>query len=144
MHRRSKTAGMDQQGGFNFTHSCHWGCVSAALENRDDAIVNVPGAFMTWMSWFRYVSPGPRLICYCNLTLACMDRMSRMKKGEKVIFVELLKVLYGMLRAAILFWRKLSAKLGKKGILQTHMIHAQSTIYHRLACGWPENITCGQ
>ena len=35
------------------------------------------------------------------------------KRGEKVMYVELLKALYGTLRAARLFWEKLHAKLVK-------------------------------
>ena len=34
------------------------------------------------------------------------------ERGEKVMYVELLKALYGTLRAARLFWEKLHAKLG--------------------------------
>ena len=37
------------------------------------------------------------------------------EKGEKVIYVELLKALYGTLRAARLFWEKLSNKLKEWG-----------------------------
>ena len=37
------------------------------------------------------------------------------EKGEKVIYVELLKALYGTLRAAQLFWEKLSNKLKEWG-----------------------------
>ena len=33
------------------------------------------------------------------------------EKGKPVLYVELLKALYGTLRAARLFWEKLSAKL---------------------------------
>ena len=35
------------------------------------------------------------------------------EQGEKVMYVELLKALYGTLRAAWLFWEKLQAKLVK-------------------------------
>lgn len=37
------------------------------------------------------------------------------KKGEKVLYVKLLKALYGTLRAARLFWEKLSGKLTEWG-----------------------------
>jgi len=37
------------------------------------------------------------------------------EKGEKVVYVELLKALYGTLRAARLFWEKLSNKLKEWG-----------------------------
>ena len=37
------------------------------------------------------------------------------ERGEKVLYVELLKALYGTLRAARLFWEKLSKKLQEWG-----------------------------
>ena len=39
------------------------------------------------------------------------------KKGKPVLYVELKKALYGTLRAALLFWRKLSAKLQEWGFV---------------------------
>jgi hypothetical protein len=41
----------------------------------------------------------------------------RMQSGKKVIYVQLLKVLYGTMRAALLFWRKLSEKLTTLGFV---------------------------
>jgi hypothetical protein len=42
--------------------------------------------------------------------------------GEMVLYVELLKALYGTLRAAHLFWEKLSQQLMEWGSQPTHMI----------------------
>ncbi len=37
------------------------------------------------------------------------------ENGETVLYVELLKALYGTLKAALLFWKKLSAQLKEWG-----------------------------
>lgn len=39
------------------------------------------------------------------------------KNGEKVIYLELNKALYGMLQAALLFWRDLTKALKKWGFI---------------------------
>jgi hypothetical protein len=43
--------------------------------------------------------------------------------GEMVLFVELLKALYGTLRAVRLFWEKLSKQLKNGALLPTPTIH---------------------
>ena len=88
-----------------------------ALENCDVAIVDVPGAFM---------QADMDELVHMHFTRTMIDLLLQIdpdmygpyvtyENGEKVIYVELLKVLYGTLRAAILFWRKLNAKLLEDG-----------------------------
>ena len=41
----------------------------------------------------------------------------QMEKGKTVLYVELKKALYGTLKVALLFWRKLTAELKKWGFM---------------------------
>ena len=88
-----------------------------ALENRDVAIVDVPGAFMQAdmdeLVHIRFTGTMVDLLLQIDPDM--YGPYVTYEKGEKVIYVELLKALYGTLRAAILFWRKLSAKLLEDG-----------------------------
>ena len=50
------------------------------------------------------------------------------ERGEQVMYMELLKALYGTLRAASLFWQKLSKQLiDEWGFVPTNMTIAWST-----------------
>ena len=84
-----------------------------ALENREVAVLDVPGAFM---------QADIDELVYVRFTGEMVDKLLHMdydmykdyvvtKKGEKVMYMELLKVLCGTLRAARLFWEKLSKQL---------------------------------
>ena len=88
-----------------------------ALENRDVAIVDVPGAFMQAdmdeLVHIRFTGTMVDLLLQIDPDM--YGPYVTYEKGEKVIYVELLKALYGTLRAAILFWRKLNAKLLEDG-----------------------------
>jgi hypothetical protein len=88
-----------------------------ALEDREVAIVDVPGAFMQAdMDELVHVRFTGKMV---DLLLEIDPEMYGpcvvIDKGEKVLYVELLKALYGTLRAARLFWEKLSNKLKEWG-----------------------------
>ena len=88
-----------------------------AMENRTVAVVDIPGAFMQ-----ADMDPG----VYMRIDGAMAELLMEidydiyhphmvMEKGKPVIYVELLKALYGTLRAAHLFWETLSGKLQEWG-----------------------------
>ena len=92
-----------------------------AMGNRTVAIVDIPGAFMQ-----ADMDPG----VYMHIDGAMVDLLMEIdhdmyhphmvkEKGKPVIYVviyvELLKALYGTLRAACLFWETLSGKLQEWG-----------------------------
>ena len=88
-----------------------------ALENWTVAIVDIPGAFMQADR-----DPG---VCM-HIDGAMVDLLMEIdynmyhphmvkEKGKPVIYVELLKALYGTLRAACLFWETLFGKLQEWG-----------------------------
>ena len=88
-----------------------------AMENRMVAVVDIPGAFMQ-----ADMDPG----VYMRIDGAMAELLMEidhdmyqphmvMEKGKPVIYVELLKALYGTLRAAPLFWEALSGKLQEWG-----------------------------
>ena len=88
-----------------------------AMENRTVVVVDIPGAFMQ-----ADMDPG----VYMRIDGAMADMLMEIdhdmyhphmvtEKGKPVIYVELLKALYGTLRAARLFWETLSGKLQEWG-----------------------------
>ena len=89
-----------------------------AMENMMVAVVDIPGAFMQ-----ADMDPG----VYMWIDGAMADLLMEIdydmyhphmvkEKGKPVIYVELLKALYGTLRAARLFWETLSGKLQEWGL----------------------------
>ena len=87
------------------------------MENRTVAVVDIPGAFMQ-----ADMDPG----VYMHIDGAMAELLMEIdydmyhphmvkEKGKPVIYVELLKALYGTLRAARLFWETLSGKLQEWG-----------------------------
>eukprot|EP00978_Attheya_sp_CCMP212_P042400 scaffold257852_cov32-Attheya_sp.AAC.1 len=66
-----------------------------AKEGRDVATVDIPGAFMQ----------------------VDQEDLVQIEKGKKVLYVQLKKALYGTLKAALLFWRKLTAKIEEWGFV---------------------------
>ena len=88
-----------------------------AMENRTVAVVDIPGPFMQ-----ADMDPG----VYMRIDGAMAELLMEIdydmyhphmvkEKGELIIYVELLKALYGTLRAARLFWETLSGKLQEWG-----------------------------
>ena len=89
------------------------------MENRSVAVVDIPGAFMQ-----ADMDPG----VYMRIEGAMAELLMEIdydmyqphmvkEKGKPVIYVELLKALYGTLRAARLFWETLSGKLQEWGFV---------------------------
>ena len=88
-----------------------------AMENRTVAVVDIPGAFMQ-----ADMDPGVYMRIDGTMAELLMEidhdmyqPHMVMEKGKPVIYVELLKALYGTLRAARLFWETLSGKLQEWG-----------------------------
>jgi hypothetical protein len=90
-----------------------------ALENRDVAIVDVPGAFMQAdmdeLVHIRFT--GIMVDLLLKIDAEMYEPYVTYEGKEKVMYVELLKALYGTMRAARLFWEKLSAKLLEEGFV---------------------------
>ena len=84
-----------------------------ALENRDVAVLDVPGAFMQAdideLVHVRFKGEMVRMLLEIDEEM--YGEYVVMEKGEQVMYMELLKALYGSLRAARLFWQKLSKQL---------------------------------
>ena len=84
-----------------------------ATEGRKVAVLNVPGAFMQEdmdeLVHFRFTGKMVELLPEIDKDMygPCVTTEGR----QQVMYVELLKALYGTLRAARLFWEKLSEKL---------------------------------
>jgi hypothetical protein len=84
-----------------------------AMEERDVATVDIPGAFMQEVIdevvHVRFKGEIAKMLVRMDPKL--YRKYVRDENGKAVLYVELLKALYGMLRAALLFWKKLSSKL---------------------------------
>ena len=93
-----------------------------ALENREVAVFDVPGAFMQADMdelvhvWFT----GKMVDLLLEIDEAMYKPCVTDERGERVMYVELLKALYGTLQAARLFWEKLSTKLKEWGFIMNH------------------------
>ena len=84
-----------------------------ALEGREVAILDVPGAFMQAdIDKLVHIRFTGEMV---NMLLQIDSEMYKdyvvVERGEWVMYMELLKALYGTLRAARLFWQKLSKQL---------------------------------
>lgn len=96
------------------TKSIFLTAVIDALEGRDDvAIIDVPGAFMQAdMDELVHVRFTRKMLDLLIKIDAEMYKPCVVIEGkERVMYVELLKALYGTVQAARLFWEKLSGKL---------------------------------
>ena len=84
-----------------------------AWENWKVAVLDVPGAFMQVdMDELVHVQlQGEMVDKLLEIDHNLYASYVTMEKGEKVMYVELLKALYGTLQATQLFWEKLQAKL---------------------------------
>ena len=84
-----------------------------AWESRKVVVLDVPGAFMQVdMDELVHVQfEGEMVDKLLEIDQDMYTSYVTEEKGTKVMYVELLKALYGTLRAARLFWEKLQAKL---------------------------------
>ena len=84
-----------------------------ALENQNVTVLDVPGAFMQAdideLVHMRFTGKVVNMLLQIDNEM-CEDYVV-MEKGEQVMYMELLKALYGTLHAARLFWQKLSDQL---------------------------------
>ena len=84
-----------------------------ALESREVAVLDIPGAFMQAdideLVHMRFMGEMVSMLLQINNEM-CKDYVM-MERGEQVMYMELLKALYGTLCAARLFWQKLSKQL---------------------------------
>jgi Reverse transcriptase (RNA-dependent DNA polymerase)/Zinc knuckle len=88
-------------------------CVIDAQEHRDVATADIPGAFMQAdMDEIIFMKLHGKMVDL--LRMIDNNKYSPyiiMEKNRPVIYVRLAKALYGTLRAALLFWRKLTDQL---------------------------------
>ena len=84
-----------------------------AMEGRNVVVLDVPGAFMQAeideMVHVRFT--GAMVTLLLEIDYEMYKDYVIVEKGERVMYMELLKALYGTLRAACLFWQKLSKQL---------------------------------
>ena len=87
-----------------------------AWENRKVAVLDVPGAFMQVdMDELVHVRfQGKMVDKLLEIDHDLYASYVSVENSEKVMYVELLKTLYGALQAARLFWEKLQTKLVKE------------------------------
>ena len=99
------------------TESVLLSCVIDAKEQRDVATVDIPGAFMQGDQdetiHMRLEGTLAELLTKCEPKLYRQYVVT--ENGKPVLYVELVKALYGTLRAALIFWRKLTSKLVEWG-----------------------------
>ena len=101
------------------TESVLLSCVIDAKERRDVATVDIPGAFMQGDQdetvHMRLEGTLAELLTKCDPKLYHQYVVT--ENNKPVLYVELIEALYGTLRAALIFWRKLSAKLIEWGFM---------------------------
>jgi hypothetical protein len=90
-----------------------------AKEGRDVATVDIPGAFMQvdQEGLVHMKMEGKMAELLVKLDPKLYRKYVQIEKGEKVLYVQLKKALYGTLKAALLFWKKLSAKIEESGFV---------------------------
>jgi hypothetical protein len=86
-----------------------------AIERRDVATCNIPGAFMQSDMKGKVVMKLEGVMAEVILKIdpKLYTKYVVTESGKDVIYVILTKALYGTLQAALLFWQNLSGKLKK-------------------------------
>jgi hypothetical protein len=94
-------------------------CIIDAKEGRDVATADIPGAFMQAdMNAVVHVRlTGPLATMLARVNPGKYEKFIVMEKGKPVIYVRLLKALYGTMQASLLFWRDLTAELKRAGFI---------------------------
>jgi hypothetical protein len=85
-----------------------------ALENRDVAVIDIPGAFMQVDlddETIHVRLTGKMVELLLEIDHKMYEPYLVRERGEMIMYVELLKALYGTMRAARLFWERLSRQL---------------------------------
>jgi hypothetical protein len=94
-------------------------CAIDAKEGRDVATADIPGAFMQAdMNEVVHVRlSGDLAKLLVRVDPEKYEKFTVMEGGKEVIYVKLLKALYGTLQAALLFWKELTALLKEWGFV---------------------------
>jgi hypothetical protein len=94
-------------------------CVIDAKENRDVGTVDLPGAFMQadMEDTVHMKLEGKMAELMVRIDPKLYRQYVQVEKGREVLYVVLKKALYGTLKAALLFWKKLSSQLKKWGFV---------------------------
>jgi hypothetical protein len=92
-------------------------CVIDAIEGRDVATVDIPGAFMQSEMEGNVLMKlqGVMAEVIMKLDTKKYEKYVVQENGQDTIYVKLTKALYGTLQAALLFWQNLSSKLQEWG-----------------------------
>jgi Reverse transcriptase (RNA-dependent DNA polymerase)/Zinc knuckle len=89
-----------------------------AREHRDVATVDVPGAFMQAdMDDVVYMRLDGVMVDLLIEIDPSYNEFVTLEKGKRVLYVRLVKALYGTLKAAMLFWKKLTGVLESWGFV---------------------------
>ena len=87
-------------------------CMIDAMEDRDVATLDIPGAFMQAMIdeevHIKFDGELIDLLCQVDPSLG---KFVGMENGKKVLYTKLNKALYGTVQASLLFWKRLSSFL---------------------------------
>jgi hypothetical protein len=92
-------------------------CVIDAIEGRDVATLDIPGAFMQSDMEGKVIMKLEGVMAEIILKIdpKLYKKFITQENGKDVIYVLLKKALYGTLQAALLFWQNLSGQLKKWG-----------------------------
>jgi hypothetical protein len=89
------------------------------MEGRDVATVDIPGAFMQAdideVVHIKFEGEIAEMLVKMDPKL--YRKYIKDEHGKPVLYVELLKALYGTMRAALLFWKLLPSKLVSRGFV---------------------------
>ena len=87
-------------------------CMIDAMEDRDMATLDIPGAFMQAMIdeevHIKFDGELIDLLCQVDPSLS---KFIGIENGKKVLYTQLNKALYGTVQASLLFWKRLSSFL---------------------------------
>jgi hypothetical protein len=92
-------------------------CVIDAEERRSVVTADIPGAFMQAdMDEVLHMKlEGPLAMLLTRVDPKLYKKYTTMENGKPVIYVQLMKALYGTLQAALLFWEDLTECLKEQG-----------------------------
>ena len=94
-------------------------CTIDAKEKRDVATIDIPGAFMQadMEDIVHMKLEGTMAELLVKIDPELYRKYIQVENGKTVLYVELRKALYGTLKAALLFWKKLTGQLKKWGFV---------------------------
>ena len=97
-------------------------CMIDAYENRDVATVDIPGAFLqTKMpddeEDVHVMLDGRMAELLAKISPETYQKYIHHRRGQAYIYCKCNVAIYGTLKAALLFWKKLSASLTKRGFI---------------------------